>query len=192
MRTTWNLWKWLDAMGIDRPEAPELIPGVQPVVLLGDQSGFTSQILPPMAYMGGERPAIAAVFSGLQLTSRAPGGTYIRVLGLAIAVAGYVKFHITAAPATVANQIAALVKSDMGNAPTQSTLVIGTYAAEPVATETVPMISVPAAAAAGTWLMQDGFYVPPGSTFELWRQTANTAFSGFVMFEDCPALAGRS
>ncbi|GAI95592.1 unnamed protein product, partial [marine sediment metagenome] len=123
---SWNLMEWARALGIRRADQPDVSHIVQPVSIVGDHSGFTSQILPPMAWLGGIRTAVAAVFSTFQLTSRAPGGTYVRILEAHVGAAKTSQWRIGPTVTTLANVVANLEKYDFGGSPTQSICVMGT------------------------------------------------------------------
>lgn len=184
MPHSWNLGSWLNALGVRRSDQPDLIHAVQPVEILGDHSGFSSQILPPMAWMGGQRTgAGAGTYSGMQLLSRAPGGTYIRNLHLSAGSNAMMRFHITATPAAMANIVGGLSISEMGNTPTISRVQLGTFAAVPGGVTTSPAVYVPSFA----FQIVDAAYIPPGMVFECWDTIENVSFLCATFFEDCPA-----
>ena len=189
---TWNLGKWLDALGMKRQVLPEVVPVVQPVVVLGDHRGLVSQVLAPRAWMGADRSAVVGAFSAFQLTSRAPGGTFIRNLTWGVpSGTRNVCWRVTSSPGTLGNLVAGLLVSEMGSTDTVSRLAVGTLAAAPTLTQ---------APLAGyrnligdyqtMWFPRDFAYIRPGDTFEAWQDTVNTGMIVGVDFEDCPALPG--
>jgi hypothetical protein len=185
---SWNLLEWMRALGLKRKEQPDLMHVVQPVEIVGDHSGFSSQLLPPMAWMGGGVGAVVAVYGGIRLVSRAPGGTYIRYLELYTGAGSHIQFEIVETGDTMANLVANMEVSDMGNTPTVSRMEFGTWAALPALGTVAPRFQ----ALASGHVMYDVAYVPPGYTFQLWNITANVLLRGCMMFEDCPAqLAAR-
>ena len=183
---SWNLQEWLRALGIKRADQPDVAQIVQPVEIVGDHSGFTSQILPPMAWMGGTRGGVALVYSGCQLVSRAAGGTYIRILIITQKANAEFGFHIAAAPSVMANGVAAMTVSDFGSTPTTSRLQLGTFAALPSPAATTPKLTPQF----GGVQISDLCLIPPGSVFEAWNAVAGNDMHIALLFEDCPAIAG--
>jgi hypothetical protein len=171
------------ALGIRRRDQPDVTHLVQPVEIVGDHSGFSSQVLPPIAWMGGTRSGVALVYSGLQITSRAPGGTYLRWVEVASTTTTHMFFEIKPTSDTLANQVPSLEVSDMGSAPVTSRLLMGTYAATPSSNDVNPRLYVPSSGEA----IPDLGFIPPGYTFQLWMSAADTNLYAAVMFEDCPA-----
>jgi len=186
MAMLWNFSEWMNRLGLQRQAQPELIYGVQPVVIMGDQSALVSPVLPPMAWWGGRRAGVAAVFSAIQITSAAAGGTFIRQL-LLTGAASQVRWRITTTPTAMANLIAA-VPFDMAPDPTVTVPILGTFAAQP-ATNLVPLVDI---IGSGTTFLHEAFYLQPGTTLEAWVTVANTALEPAMLFEDLPATVPRS
>jgi len=186
MAMLWNFSEWMNRLGLQRQAQPELIYGVQPVVVMGDQSGLVSPILAPTAWMGGRRTGIAAVFGSGTLTSVSGGGTFVRQLWISGAGA-VVRFQITTTPAAVSDTIASEV-FDMAPDPTVSRLVVGTLAAQPFTT-TVPAFDV---VGTGNLFIAEPFYLQPGTSFQIWQSVVNTDCAVSVLFEDLPATVPRS
>lgn len=72
----WNLEDWLRRLGLET-ESPPLLPGVQPVVLLGDHSEVTSPLQAPTALLGGRFTAAVATHSSFAWRTLSPGGCFI-------------------------------------------------------------------------------------------------------------------
>jgi hypothetical protein len=174
------------ALGIRRKEQPDLVHLVQPVEIVGDHSGFSSQVLPPMAYMGGQRGAVAGVYSGMQFTSSAPGGSYIRTLIFGQGANALYNFTLVDTPSANANVVGGLRVLDIGSEPTVSRAVLCTMAAPGggVAANQCPRIMI---AGAQSMVLSDFIYVPAGQTLEFWDATVQKLFGLGVLFEDCPA-----
>ena len=183
MPHSWNLSEWLDVLGLRRADQPDVIHGIQPVEIIGDHSGFSAQILPPMAWMGGTRAGVAGAKSILSLTSRAAGGTYVRLLNVTVEAATNIRWRITTSPYTYLNAVANLVKSEMGSSATVSSIILATTVST-VATTTVPTSEF---ASTAEKLFHDFAYIPTGSTLELWNATNQQGLYIACMFEDCPA-----
>jgi len=186
MAMLWNFSEWMNRLGLLRQAQPELIYGVQPVVVMGDQSALVSPVLPPMAWAGGRRSGIAAVFSCLSLTSVAAGGTFIRTLMVGGANK-IMRFQLTNAPAAKANLVA-LAAFDMAPDPVVSVPLLGTLAAQPGGGD-VPVFDV---AGTGSTFIIDGFYIEPGRTLEMWVNGANLDLEFAMQYEDLPATVPRS
>lgn len=182
MPHSWNFSEWLDALGLRRRDQPDLIHGVQPVEIVGDHSAFTSQIHPPMAWVGGMRAGVAGTYSGFQFESRSPGGTYIRWLDLSLSTGSYMRHHLPAAPAAMANTIACATQ-EFGGGNTVSQFTLGTFAVAP-ATTAVPQAEI-SSSPGRSW--QDFVYLSPGQTLECWISAVNLDLLVGLMFEDCPA-----
>jgi len=185
MAMLWNFSHWMNRLGLNRQDQPELIYGVQPVVIMGDQSALVSPVLPPMAWAGGRRSGIVAVFGCVQLTSRAAGGTFVRILHLQ-GGANINRWSINTTPAAISNTIA-LVAQNMSADPVVSLPVLGTLAAQPFTT-TVPSMENPGT---GTSVIQEGFYIRPGFTLQIWTSSADNDFDPAMLYEDLPATAPR-
>ena len=179
----WNLSVWMDALGFKRRDQPEVIHAVQPVVILGDQSALTAPILTPAAWFGGNRTGVAAEYTYIQLTSKAPGGTYLRQIYLGVVTAGTAAFRLTDAPIALGN-LNAMNRIDMMPDPTVSTFLMGTSASIPTGTSAWPFLDTTTAA---DTVIIDGIYIRPGWTFELWNRTVNIGMNGAFQFEDLPA-----
>jgi len=186
MAMLWNFSEWMGRLGLQRQAQPELIYGVQPVVIMGDQSALVSPVLPPMAWAGGRRTATAAVFSAFELTSQAAGGTFIRHLFMS-GDPNVIRFRIGTAPAAMANLIALEVQN-MAPDPVTSLPRLGTLAAQPL-TLTAPDFEV---IAGGTTQVAEGFYLQPGFTIQFWATGVNSALDGAMLYEDLPATVPRA
>jgi hypothetical protein len=184
MPHSWNLSAWMDALGQKRKDEPDLIYGVQPVEIVGDHSAHAAPILAPVAWMGGSVGAFLAVYACASLTSRAPGGTYIREV-IAAGAAGNWNWAVNSTPGAMANLVAGLVVNDMAPDPVRSNMLLGTVAALPTAIAVSPSRNV--SATANPAILVDGIYVQPGSTFQIWFTVANTAAQVSMLFEDCLA-----
>jgi len=185
---SWNLFKWLDAVGVERADQPDLIHGVQPVVVLGDHSAQTSPILPPTAWAGGSRGAIAGAYGCLEFTSRASGGSYLRQITGHCGVSNPWRMLINQSPGTLANVVTP-AKQEMAPVSTVSQPRIGTLAAEPLGSPTC-WFDNNTNLAPSVWT--DAFFIAPGSTLQLWYGAANNAVSFAVLWEDCEAARGQS
>ncbi len=183
----WNFSEWMNRLGLQRQAQPELIYGVQPVVVMGDQSALVSPVLPPMAWQGARRSAVAAPFSAFDFTSRAAGGTFIRQLIMSCDVSMQVRWQINTAPVAMLDLVVPLV-FDMAPDPTVSRLRLGTIVAQP-ATQTVPTVDV---LSGGNTFLLDGFYLQPGTTLQGWTAAVNRDLVVNVQFEDLPATVPRS
>jgi len=183
MPHSWNLSGWMHNLGLKRSDQPDLIHAVQPVEIVGDHSGFTSQILPPMAWMGGRVNSVAGTYGCLALTSAAAGGTYLRALSFTIGANNAFAWAVQSTVPAIANQVANMVVSDMGSQPTVSRLIMGTFAALPHSAIVAPRVY------AGTngLHFSDVAYIPPGFTFYLYSVILAKTVDAAVMFEDCPA-----
>lgn len=183
----WNLSRWIDALGIKNATTPSVVQALQPTIHMGDHSGFTAQLVPPSAAMGGESPAVVAVRSGAQLISRAPGGTLVKYFEASVSAATRIGWTLDAGFA-MANPVANLIKSDFGNEPTLSTLEMGTYAGLTNAVKYRPNFFF------GNNQRHDWgsarLYIPPGTAFYCWNDTVNTAISFSIVYQD--VMAARS
>jgi len=182
MPHSWNFQEWLDALGLRRDDQPEIIHAVQPVEVVGDHTAHTAPLIAPTALAGGQRTAIALGYSAIELTSKAPGGTFLERISIDAATLT-LRCALNASPGVMANLVA-LTKFEMGITPTLSTPRLGSLAAEPVA-------------GPGNWFLKssnlittiidDVVYVPPGHTFQLWISQVNQVLNVGIRFRDCLA-----
>lgn len=183
MPHSWNLSEWIDALGLRRPDQPDLIYAVQPVEIVGNHSAFAAPLLPPTAWSGGSRAAVAATYAGFQFTSLAPGGAFVREVHSRCAGAGPFRWLISQTPATMANVVTPIV-NEMGDTPTSCAFRIGTFAAEPAGGATnwgmtnTTLVDV---------LLLNSFYIPPGSTLEYWFGIVNQAVDFSIRWEERPS-----
>lgn len=85
---TFNLRTWLSRLGMKGGRVPPILPGVQPVQMVGDASLIVPPMLPPTGYAGGGVACVAPAFSGLSIYSGAPAGCFIRTLTVSPAASG--------------------------------------------------------------------------------------------------------
>ncbi len=182
----WNFSQWMNALGMKRPDEPEIVHAVQPVVMMGDHSALVSPVLPAMAWQGGRRSAIALVFSAFQLTSLSGGGTFVRQLIFSGSAAIY-RFQLTTAPGALAN-VQALAIYDMAPDATVSRCALGTLAADP-GDNGDPLFDV---LATGNTFIVDGFYLQPGATLQVVNSAPNVDLQFACQFEDLAATVPRA
>lgn len=183
MPHAWNLAEWVHNLGLKRKDQPEFVYGVQPVTILGDQSGWTSPILPPMAWTGAQSIAGGAgTYGCLSLTSRAPGGTFVRCLEWLTVDGGFTGFTIDNAPVAMANLTANPYRYDVGQQPTVSVFQMGTIAV-PKYGGNGPIFQN----ASGATRFVDFCYLPSGWTLQMWQMVPNQVQGCAILFEDCPA-----
>lgn len=185
---SWNLTEWMSALGIRRKEQPEVVYAVQPVELMGDHSAFTAPLLAPTAWVGGARTPAAGSHACCQLTSRAPGGTFVRLFSVSSVVAR-LNWAISLAPPTLNNSVAGLVTIDMAPDPVVSLWDVGDILAAALPHTTAQGPEMRQTANLNQWLVEP-FYVRPGYTLSVWCGTAATATNFSCLFEDNPAQRG--
>lgn len=184
MAHSWNLFKWMDALGIRRKDQPEIVHAIQPVEIVGDHRAFASPILAPAAWAGGSIAAVIAISPAVQIRCGAPGGTAIREFALSLPGVEDWEFRITQTPLALGNVVTPLVQ-DMAPDPTTSVVRGGTVVAGGAA-GSLPIVSVSNVAGFHRVIV-DSIFIRPGWWFEAWGVAANKAADFAVYFEDFPA-----
>lgn len=180
----WNFSGWMNALGLKRADQPELIYGVQPVVVMGDQSAQVSPILAPVAWEGGFAAAILARNTALSLSSKSGGGLFVRQVVVSSTAVTACRFRIVEGPGETMLNLVATVVQNMAPDPVVSTVQFGTVAAAP--TSVFPSFEV---LGSGDSILVDPFYVREGFTVELVIQTQNLSATMSILWEELPAAA---
>jgi len=174
----WNLNHWVQRLGFNRTEVPEIAYSVQPVTILGDASALSSPLLPPLGMAGGNFTSGVGLFAVFAYQTGAPGGAFIRhsVVGGSNAQTWIYQINPTATDLATST---VLPITDMGPDPVQGQCRFGTLAAILGAdnfTENAKFT-----------VTTDFFYLRPGHELLVQSVDANEIIFGAIIVQDVPA-----
>jgi len=178
----WNLSHWVTKLGFNRQDQPEIGYSVQPVQVVGDASALTSPLLPPLAWSGGLVPAVAGRVGGIAITSRAPGGTFIRTLRASANLGDWVWTVDAGKHAFTAVQANPPLRQ-MGPENVTALVEIGTTLV-PLNSNVHPNVLN----TSDLGFFSDEFYLPPSGQIYMENSTVNSVLRFAVLIQDCPAM----
>lgn len=186
MRTTLGIEKLLSALGIEGGARPEVIPAIQPVLVVGDGSALVPPLGAPRALAGGSCSLAAGEYSGLSLQCLASGGVFIERCRLFST--GTRIFFYTVGPAdpfTLDQLGTTCTLRNLGPKAAKSIVRIGTSNRQ-----------VDGDNPAVTFELSGGpssvsCFVPPGYWFAIQCASANVIAYAEILFREVPAINGE-
>lgn len=174
----WNLDEWLRRLGLSS-DSPPLLPGVQPVVVLGDHSEVTSPLQAPTAMIGGRFSAGGGTRSSLVWKCNSPGGCY--VLGVSFrndSGLGLHVFNISTTQRVLGGVITPTVLN-MGPDPVQGFPRMGS---DSIALgDLLPLVGNPS-----QFLSGSSWFVPPSSEIQIQSFTISVPSNFYMLIRDVP------
>lgn len=185
----WNLTEWMERLGFNRDDSPNIAWGVQPTISLGDASALTSPILPPLAWFGD------TVFGGLPgenftfvVRSLAPGGSFVRELAFSSNATADFAFEFNTTPVALNNEVV-LTGRNMGPEPVTAVVRAGSQTGNLLTSDDVPIFRTTASV---TLTLRDAIYLPPGTELILQFSQSDVTTRASALVQDVPAMIPAS
>lgn len=198
----WNPSTWIRRLwGPQSRISPEIIPSVQPVMLVADQGRLIPPIQGPVALSGFRTVGTAGNFTSYQLTCYAPGGLYIRGFQLASDQAVPANTHNSTFnwavgpmtnPATGAVSLTTLTPGQPAVSKASSSAGASRLGELPITGDTPKIfggtdLSAPQLVCP-FFHWNPGLYVAPGFSFFVETSVTQCGLAGFVLFDEIPAI----
>jgi hypothetical protein len=186
-RHTFNLTEWLSRLGIKGNVIPDILPGVQPVQVVGDASLLVPSLLPPTAAYGFTAAGVAGHVFAVQVAARADGGTLIRVGKITSSANAAATWSVSTTPFSfVVGTV--LTARNYGQGNVVSAVTAGTVLdANKLSDFDNPCSYVNARQ---PWGPDDLVWVPKGQFFLINNDSPNLASDCEIVIQDLPAMAG--
>lgn len=183
---TFTFGNWRSRLGFKGGKVPPILPGVQPVQVVGDASLLVPHMLPPTALYGGSITSAVAHYPHLSIRSLAAGGTLIKDTHFMFADAGYLTVGLSTTDVTWNTSD---VKSghQMTSEDTVSIVTIGDAAAAKIPLVDNPTIKTIAALPQG---VPGDILIPRGEFLIFCHSAANTLMEVYFALQDLPASPG--
>ena len=164
VKTALNVGPLLRRFGIKGRYDAAMRRKIVPTIQVADASQFSSPLVPPTAWAGAISFALAGQFAQAEITARAPGGAFVRVVK--VSALGPVSFDVGAAPRIVGGLGTPVANRNMGPVDVVATTELDSNPAQALPGSSFPRLQP-------TDEILDGVYLRPGRALFLEPAAAN-------------------